>query len=573
MSWQYTPYAIPLIVAGAVSLAVAAIVWRRRSTSGAWPMLLLMVSGAVWAFGNAMELGSRELGDKILWANVEYLGIVLIPVFWLVFAEQYTDVGRTLRYRDLLPLLILPLVTLVLVWTDPLHGLMRRSVRLDASGPVSLVAKEYGPWFWVHTAYSYLLLAVGTVLLVRVLFRSSHIYRGQAGALITAVLLPWLANGLYLAEPELTVRLDLTPVAFVCSGTICSWALLRYGLLDLVPAARQATLQGMADGLLVLDAQRRLVDMNPAAERIVRVTLADALGRTIDEVAPDDLMPDLADAPAEAEALRTVDGQERWFDALASPLVDGRGMLTGWVLVLRDTTERKRAEAERERLLDEVQRRAAELDATIASMAEAVAIHGPGGEIVRANPSAEEMMGLVVNGHRLATPDLLSRVSFLQPDGQPFTPSQYPAARALRGETVRGALAVLRDARGEEHWLSESAAPIRDVEGRVLGAVVTATDITERRRIEQELLRARESLERRVAERTAALRHTNEALQAEIAERERVRQALAMEHQAVDRQRRRLRAVLDILPVGVAIVERNGRVAEANAAAAAVWGG
>jgi PAS domain S-box-containing protein len=573
VNWQFTPYMIPLLIAGAVSAAMAALVWRRRAKSGARPMLGLLLAGALWAFGNALELGAVGLGHKVFWANVEYTGIALVPVFWLVFAVQYTDYGRPLRHRDLALLLIVPAITLVLVWTDPLHGLMRRNFSLNTSVPVVVVAKEYGPWFWVHTAYSYLLIGSGAVLILRVLYRSSRIYRGQAAALVAAVLLPWLANVLYLAYPSF-VHLDITPIAFVGSGSICAWALMRYGLLDLVPAAHHAVLQGMADALLVVDEERRLVDMNPAAGRILGTEMRQVLGQPIERLAPEGWpLPPLGEAPSETELQATAADRTRWFSALASPLADGRGRVRGWVLVLRDITERKAIEAERERLLGEVERRAAELDATIASMAEGVSIHGPGGEILRASPRAEAMMGLEADGQRLPIAKLLARVPVYRPNGEPYAPSQFPALRALRGETVRGELAVLRDAQGGEHWVSASAAPIRDQEGHVLGAVVTATDITALRRVEQELARSREDLERRVAERTEALQRANEALQQEVAERNGVEQALAAEHRAVETQRRRLRAVLDILPVGVVIVGRNGHIEEANAAATALWRG
>ena len=176
-------------------------------------------------------------------------------------------------------------------------------------------------------------------------------------------------------------------------------------------------------------------------------------------------------------------------------------------------------------------------------------------------------MGMEVDGQRLPI-SCSWRVPIYGPAA-----SRMPR-RSTRGGPCEGdgarRTAVLRDAQGGEHWVSASAAPIRDQEGHVLGAVVTATDITALRRVEQELARSREDLERRVAERTEALQRANEALQQEVAERNGVEQALAAEHRAVETQRRRLRAVLDILPVGVVIVGRNGHIEEANAAATAL---
>ena len=81
--------------------------------------------------------------------------------------------------------------------------------------------------------------------------------------------LPWLANLLYIAGRGPIAGLDLTPSAFALSGFMAAWSILRFQLLDLVPAARDALFDGMSDGVLVLDAQNRIVDINPAGRRLI----------------------------------------------------------------------------------------------------------------------------------------------------------------------------------------------------------------------------------------------------------------------------------------------------------------
>ncbi len=152
---------------------VALAAWRRRRMPGATPLLALMLALVGWSVVNVLELGSLELEVKLFWANLEYLGIVIVPVMWLVFALQYTGREKYLTYRNLALLLIIPVITVFLAWTNNLHGLMRYNIRLDTSGPFSVVAKTYGMWFWVNAAYSYGLLLVGTVVLLQVLFRTT----------------------------------------------------------------------------------------------------------------------------------------------------------------------------------------------------------------------------------------------------------------------------------------------------------------------------------------------------------------------------------------------------------------
>ncbi len=343
MHWQYTPYMLPLVIAAAISAAVALMAWRRRRVPGATTLLVFMLAVVEWSLVNVLELGSPELEAKLFWANLEYLGIVIIPVMWLVFALQYTGREKYLTYRNLAFLLIIPAVTFFLVWTNSLHGLMRYNIRLDASGPFSVVTKTYGIWFWVNAAYSYGLLFVGTVMLLQVLFRSSRLYRGQTVALLIGALAPWVGNVLYISGFSPIPRLDVTPCAFAVSGLAVAWGLLRFRLLDIVPTARHAVVEGMGDGVIVLDAQSRIVDVNPAAQRIIGRTTSEVIGQLAKRVIP--YLPGLVQhhrqaKEVEAEIALGKGEAQCHYSLLISPLPNRRGYL----VVLRDVTRQKKAE-------------------------------------------------------------------------------------------------------------------------------------------------------------------------------------------------------------------------------------
>jgi PAS domain S-box-containing protein len=146
--------------------------------------------------------------------------------------------------------------------------------------------------------------------------------------------------------------------------------------------------------------------------------------------------------------------------------------------IVRDISERKRVEAERERLLAEVQRRAAELDATIASIADGVLIYGPDGEIVVMNPAAERMLGYTEAQRKLPVAERMRQLRMETPDRKPLPVDQAPPVRVMRGELVLGSVMVVHTAPDRTAWHSVSGAPIRTPDGRLVGAVVTITDIT-----------------------------------------------------------------------------------------------
>src|SRR5215203_3525893 len=184
MRWQVTPYSYLLLLAAVISAALVVYTWRRRGTPGAESLALLMAGLCIWTAGYALELSGADLPTKILWAKVEYLGIATVPISWLAFALQYTDREGQLTPRNLTLLSALPLVTLLLAWTNEAHGLIWSSTRLGQGGPFPALEVDHGVWFWVHLSYSYLLLLVGTILLISMLTHSPNLYRKQNLALL-----------------------------------------------------------------------------------------------------------------------------------------------------------------------------------------------------------------------------------------------------------------------------------------------------------------------------------------------------------------------------------------------------
>jgi len=321
----------------------------------------MMLAVFVWSFGYAFEIGATGLGAKVFWAKVEYLGIVTVPFAWLVFALRYAGWDRLFTRRNLALLAAVPLATLLLVATNEAHGLIWSRTALSPSG--RFLTLDYGAGFWVYWAYSYALLVLGTLFLVSMLVRSPRVYREQGAALLVAVAAPWVGNGMYVTGLSPAPNLDLTPFAFLLSGAAISWGFFRFRLLDIVPVARDAVVEGMDDGVVVVDTEGRVVDLNPAARRILDRPGGVPVGDPLRRLAPG-LDALLADASGEerSEVRLGEDARRRSYDLSVSPLRDRAGRRTGRLLILHDVTERKRAEEELIRQKAELARSNAELE-------------------------------------------------------------------------------------------------------------------------------------------------------------------------------------------------------------------
>ena len=351
------PYVIPLFIAAAISGSITILALRHRSSPGATPLAVLTLAAAVWQLAYGFELAEDDLSTKILWGKVAYIGIVTVPTAWLAVTLQYTGRGRWLTHRNVVLLAVLPLVTLLLAWTNGSHSLIWSEVNLDSGASFAIAEFVHGRWFWVHGAYSYTVLILGFVFLADALLHSSRLYWKQATALFVSALVPWASNwsfGVGLA-PE--ANLDLTAFAFAVSSVAIAWAVLRVRLLDIAPVARNAVFENMANGALVLDASDRVADFNSAVQRILGRSGAQVIGLPVTDVWPDG--PDLlwrpvGSAPEQVEFASVLEEESRIYNVAASPLFDSNGRPAGRLVMFHDITEIKRVQSERERLFDEV---------------------------------------------------------------------------------------------------------------------------------------------------------------------------------------------------------------------------
>jgi hypothetical protein len=237
MQLIYTPYILPLILALLIAIYLFARVWKYRRKPIASTFLILVVAIALWSTTAAIEHVSIELSAKIFWLKATYFGITVIPIAWLAFALQYTNREKWLTQRNLALLLIIPLATLVMVWTNDLHYLMWKDIWLDTSISPPVDAVTHDVWFWIFSAYSYALLVIGTLLIFIFFRHSSGIYRKQAGLMLLAALVPWAGNFLFIAPAELFSVIDPTPLSLAITGVALFFALSRFYLLDIVPIA------------------------------------------------------------------------------------------------------------------------------------------------------------------------------------------------------------------------------------------------------------------------------------------------------------------------------------------------
>ncbi len=327
------------------ALFVALTSWQRRQVAGATSLALLMFAVVEWSLGFTAEYTVLDIPSKLFWSKIEYFGTVSAPVFLLLFALEFNQLHRLITPRNLVLLFLVPVISLGLALTNEWHGLIWSSVTPSPAGE-NLVIYGHGAWFWVGVVgYSYLMLFSATLLIVWATIRFSRHYRGQVVIILIAVLIPWVSNIIYVAGWSPLPGLEITPISLAITGILLALGIFRFGLFELVPVARDILIEVMSDGVVVLDRRYCVVDINPAAERLIGVPREEGIGHSLENIW--NMWPQLStnfDMARETHTEIALKRESPFFLEISVMPVYGRKQFTGWLLLVRDSTNRNQLE-------------------------------------------------------------------------------------------------------------------------------------------------------------------------------------------------------------------------------------
>ncbi|MFH1137253.1 MAG: PAS domain S-box protein [Pseudomonadota bacterium] len=475
---------IPPLVSGLIAAGLAVFLWARRSLPGACPLMAMMLAVAEWSLAYAFEYSSPGLEAKFFWSRVEWLGVILTPTFWIVFAHNFLGRKKWLTRRRFYFLALPPILALLFIWVPPLQRFFWADIRLDSGGLLPLLVYRRGPMFWLFSLYGYGLLFWGVALLVRNFNRATRLRRRQMSILLVGLATPWLVNALYIFNLSPFKYLDLSPIALTVTGLALTFCLFRFQLLGLAPIAGKAVLESMPDGVFVFNLDDRLVGLNQAARGILGRRADKALGLTPDQVflgnmELEEIHRALRDKSPE---IVLAEGREKKYLELDSfPLSDHRDRPVGRLLFLRDVTVRRRTEEEL--------REARSLYQVLAeNVADLVAMCDPAARFIYVSPSYETVLGY-------REEELLGRpiTALVHPDDLPVIAEMVRKKQERPDPSPIQAEYRLVDKAGRVAWFETKGRVLLDPLGKNVGATFITRDIDARKKAEEAL---RESQER-----------------------------------------------------------------------------
>lgn len=322
-------------------LYIAYLAWRKRELPVALSLCIGMCAGACYSFGYAFELISSNLQQIHFWLRIEYIGISFGPYMWFIMVLQYTGHKAVLRKWVYALLAVVPVFTLISEYTNTWHHLFYKNMVISRAEGFPLASTTPGPIYILHVVYSYILVVIGMVMLVR-MYRKTAVYmKKQVAFMIIGSCGPYAITLIYLSG-ILGSPIDVSPFGFLFSGVFFTWGIYQYHMMKLVPHALKKVFNSMKDAVIVLDLDNSITSFNQSAMQIFQDLKNRMVGQPVTQILSP--YPELIEAIRDGASIQrnikvTHPSDPRYYQVDLSDVYDKRSNLIGKMVLLNDITE------------------------------------------------------------------------------------------------------------------------------------------------------------------------------------------------------------------------------------------
>ncbi|MDQ7027463.1 MAG: histidine kinase N-terminal 7TM domain-containing protein [Anaerolineae bacterium] len=329
---------------GLILLTLALQGWRRRHIAGSSAFIVMMLSVAIWALAYAVEVAANTPEAMLTAQRFKYFGVTTVPVTWLLFAGRYS--GRILRFRpvQIMTLLIVPVISMLLIWTSASHNLFFvGEIPIISTAGFESLDPNYGAWWGINLVYSYILILIGAYWLIITSVESIDLQQSQSQMVLLGVAIPVLGNIVTLTNIAPLRGLDLAPMLFTISAVIFERFLLQTRSMVASPISYHAIIDNLPEAVMVADAGLNILSVNPPLLRLLRQDEETMLGKSLHTMMPD-IVPFVGQQPSWISSSHDIVMSGRYLELSISALDNVQDEIDAYVLTFRDNTIRKQTE-------------------------------------------------------------------------------------------------------------------------------------------------------------------------------------------------------------------------------------
>ena len=209
----------------------------------------------LWLFTMAIQiicLNNFNISIKYFY-YIYYISICFLPIAYLFMAMIFEKGDLKFNNKYLL-LFIIPVLSLILLWTNDLHHLFYKEYSTSLS-------TQYGGYFYIHTCYSFVIFAVALFILLKYTIKNAGFFSKQAILIFIGTVIPLSINILGSIQ-IIPVSIYATPIAFATSIVCITLAIFNFDFFKITPIALQRVVDRMSDGYIIVNDENIVTDFN-----------------------------------------------------------------------------------------------------------------------------------------------------------------------------------------------------------------------------------------------------------------------------------------------------------------------
>lgn len=324
-------------------MVIAVVYWSAniKALNGslyAYISVLLSFAICFYVFGYAMELNVNTESQILFWNKFEYLGIPFVSALWFTVGLIYT--GSFSRHKALLLafIYIIPLISMILRFTNDYHYLYFSSVNFVNNYGKLLLVRDYGPGMMIQAIHSMFMVVVTLGLFIQDFVRNKEKEYGKI--ILIAISSFFAIAGLILSYVKpFEYIIDYMAICLPFSCLMIIIALLKYDFLSAKSLARSKAFESNRDALLLISGQNKIIDYNKNAKLLfsmVNINLSQGYMDTI-----------FQDTPVLLERLKSmgtsllklnIESTNRYYE-ISTRSINSNNLSQGWIKTIRDVTE------------------------------------------------------------------------------------------------------------------------------------------------------------------------------------------------------------------------------------------
>lgn len=306
---------------------------------------ILTVLLLIWNLGLTLQLLLAErLGvSPIYFDFITYFGIVFVPVTLLLIAVTFIKPDFKLKNKHF-SLLIVPIISLATLYTNDFHHLFYIKY--------STVLNEiiYGPFLYLHLIYTYSLVAISLILLLKHSIKYSGAFSIQSLLFLAAIAIPVIINIAGMLNIFNGMDIYLTPISFAASFLLIAISIFKFDFLNINTIATQLIIKAISDSYIVLNRENEITLCNNSFLDNFSIKEDELLNHNIYDIKEIRKEFSKDDLDLSFELIRTTKKKittekyfkrtDKYFSIDVSPILKNDSYI-GTLIILKDVTEKE----------------------------------------------------------------------------------------------------------------------------------------------------------------------------------------------------------------------------------------